>query len=481
MTRSVLGTLFDWARGRFRASSASAVSEIPWSSVALQPDMTTSDLVPYDENLLERARTQWQFGDWESLARLDRETLQHHPDRAKLALLVASGHLQSNNSTVARQFIRLAQDWGCSKKIIAQILISNVHNSLGRAAATSGNQSKASEHFGNAIAIGTPGSEVRLVAQARLGEQLRQLGLPGLTEASPVHAPDKGMLAQIPTSDGLHTINEKLRHQQEALEHQLKKQADELAQTRKSLESAVTREMRAAAKRIEAFIGVQNYFSTGELPNLSVEKNDWPVGPDLALYLIELLEAGDYDLVIEFGSGVSTVIIAKTLKKIRALQRDKPVAKVISFEHLEQYFAKTYASLELAGLTQTVQLTLAPLVPYAAENGNTYQYYDCLEVFAELTKEWSSAGRKVLLVVDGPPGITGKHARYPAVPIAVHFLRGAQIDVLLDDYSRADEKEIAELWKSDVLAAGLNYAFAVRDLERGACLVSIRSEKRTEW
>ena len=25
-------------------------------------------LVPYDENLLERSRTQWQFGDWERLA-----------------------------------------------------------------------------------------------------------------------------------------------------------------------------------------------------------------------------------------------------------------------------------------------------------------------------------------------------------------------------------------------------------------------------
>ena len=30
------------------------------------------EFVPYDENLLERARTQWQFGDWESLARIDR-------------------------------------------------------------------------------------------------------------------------------------------------------------------------------------------------------------------------------------------------------------------------------------------------------------------------------------------------------------------------------------------------------------------------
>ena len=52
---------------------------------------TTSHMVPYDENLLERSRTQWQFGDRASLAALDQTTLQHHPDRAKLTLLAAAG------------------------------------------------------------------------------------------------------------------------------------------------------------------------------------------------------------------------------------------------------------------------------------------------------------------------------------------------------------------------------------------------------
>ena len=63
-------------------------------------------VVPYDENLLEKARTQWQFGDWESLASLDRDTLQHHPDRAKLVLLAAAGRLQVGQDAEARQYIR---------------------------------------------------------------------------------------------------------------------------------------------------------------------------------------------------------------------------------------------------------------------------------------------------------------------------------------------------------------------------------------
>jgi hypothetical protein len=142
-----------------------------------------SHLVPYDENLLERARTQWQFGDWHSLANLDRETLQHHPDRAKLVLLAAAGRLQIGQASEARQYIRLAQDWGVSKKLLIQLLAAGVHNSLGRAAAMAGEQSRALQHFEAAIQTGTPGSDDRLLTQARTNEQFSQLGL---LEAPPI-------------------------------------------------------------------------------------------------------------------------------------------------------------------------------------------------------------------------------------------------------------------------------------------------------
>ena len=135
------------------------------------------EVVPYDENLLERSRTQWQFGDWASLAAISRETLQHHPDRAKLALLTAAGHQGLGNAAQARQYTRLAIDWGCSKKLVTQILISGVHNTLGRAVSFGGQQNKALKHFESAISIGTPGSDVGLITQARAIEQIRQTGL----------------------------------------------------------------------------------------------------------------------------------------------------------------------------------------------------------------------------------------------------------------------------------------------------------------
>jgi FkbM family methyltransferase len=135
------------------------------------------DTMPYDEHLLERARTQWQFGDWLSLAQLNRETLQHHPDRAKLALLAAGGRLQTGQDAEARAYIRLAQDWGVSKKLVSQVLIAGVHNSIGRAAAIGNQQHRALQHFESAIQIGTPGADAKLLTQARTVEQLHQLGL----------------------------------------------------------------------------------------------------------------------------------------------------------------------------------------------------------------------------------------------------------------------------------------------------------------
>lgn len=131
--------------------------------------------LPYDENLLERAHTQWQFGDWESLTKIDRDTLQHHPDRAKLALLAAAGRLQNGNNNEAKQFIRLAQDWGVSKKLVSQILIAGVHNSLGRTKVLFGNQTEAMKCFKTAIALGTPGGDTTLLARGRANEQLSQL------------------------------------------------------------------------------------------------------------------------------------------------------------------------------------------------------------------------------------------------------------------------------------------------------------------
>ena len=138
---------------------------------ALEHGKGETGSVPYDENLLEKARTQWQFGDWESLAKLERDLLQHHPDRAKLALLAGAGRMQVGHTHAARHYLRLAEDWGCSRKLISRVVISGVHNSLGRAASLLGQTQRAQLHFEDSIRAGMPQGEIRLVTLARIQHQ----------------------------------------------------------------------------------------------------------------------------------------------------------------------------------------------------------------------------------------------------------------------------------------------------------------------
>lgn len=424
-------------------------------------------LVPYDENLLECARTQWQFGDWNSLAQLDRDTLQHHPDRAKLALLAAAGRLQTDRSDEARVYLRLARDWGVSKKLLAQILAAGVHNSLGRAAALAGKQTTALEHFESAIAVGTPGAATQLLLQARASEQLQQLGL--LANAPMLYTRAGNSAAPAPIARHFETITDILNQQKLELNAQLKKQSDELVNLRKHLEKKLKQEMLNATQQLEAFLDIQSFFNHGEhLPVM----HGWPVSPDFARYLIQLLEKNHYELILEFGSGTSTVIMAKTLEHLKSAGANKPVTEQVAFEHLKEYHDQTFASLETVNLSQSVQLVLAPLQPYQAPNGNTYAYYSCHDKLAELADNLSARAIKILMVVDGPPGSTGKHARYPALPAVLAHFNKNTIDVLLDDYVRADEKEVGALWEENLKQMGYSVIAEKISMEKEALFIS---------
>jgi hypothetical protein len=127
--------------------------------------------------MFEQARMQWQFGDWESLIRIDETEIEGHPERAKLALLVASAHQQLNDHVSARRHTQLAKAWGCDKKTIARLLIAGVHNTLGRAAALAHDETLALGHF--AAAVDGVSGDARLACQARSVREVARLGLYG--------------------------------------------------------------------------------------------------------------------------------------------------------------------------------------------------------------------------------------------------------------------------------------------------------------
>ena len=88
-----------------------------------------------------------------------------------------------------------------------------------------------------------------------------------------------------------------------------------------------------------------------------------------------------------------------------------------------------------------------------------------------------SQNLRILVVVDGPPTTTGKHARYPAMPIIIDCFAGAQIDFLLDDYDRKDEKEVVKKWLKDVECKQLKFTLVEMKMEKDACLIKVSAEK----
>lgn len=176
--RSTVG----WTSGE---TTTAAQQQAPPSSTDVDPTET----LPHDVHLLERARTQWQFGQWHALAALDPDAIYHHPDRAKLALLAATGLAQRGQPAQARQMAHKAVDWGVDRELVKRLLLSGMHNSLARAAALAGQDKRVRRHFEDALNVGTPGAAAPMAVRARAETELTQIGLdqalPRLMPAAP--------------------------------------------------------------------------------------------------------------------------------------------------------------------------------------------------------------------------------------------------------------------------------------------------------
>lgn len=145
--------------------AASAHPEKATAQFAQFDVVADQHLVPYDENLLGQSRIQWQLGEWASLANLNRDTLQHHPDRANLAALAAAGQIQNNSATAAQQWVRLAQGWGCSKKMVSQVLVAGVYSTLGKATLIAGDRQRALAHYRTAASVANQKANSSLLAK----------------------------------------------------------------------------------------------------------------------------------------------------------------------------------------------------------------------------------------------------------------------------------------------------------------------------
>jgi predicted O-methyltransferase YrrM len=155
----------------------------------------------------------------------------------------------------------------------------------------------------------------------------------------------------------------------------------------------------------------------------------WSASPDFLLLIASHARAARPRMVLECGSGTSTVVIA------RALQLNG-VGHVHSLEHDPTFAAETREHLRRNGLTEWATVIDSPLRPHRLE-AQEYSWYEIERI---------PDGQIDLLVVDGPPMPIGLEARYPAGPVLFPRLNPGAV-VFLDDADRMDEKRIVERWQ----------------------------------
>ena len=178
------------------------------------------------------------------------------------------------------------------------------------------------------------------------------------------------------------------------------------------------------------------------------DTRDGAASPDFLKKILELMAERRPALVVEAGSGVSTLVVAYNLRRLGG-------GRVIALEH-DPVFAKTARDwISLHRLEKFASVIDAPLRP--ASTGSQ-PWYD--------TSVMNLEGPIDMLIVDGPPATIGQMARYPALPM-LHDRLATECIVLMDDGNRADERLTARRWTTEFPEFSAEFLY----LEKGAYLL----------
>ena len=160
----------------------------------------------------------------------------------------------------------------------------------------------------------------------------------------------------------------------------------------------------------------------------------WALGSDTLAFLHARIIQKAPRLVVELGSGLSTLILSNALRPVHG--------RLVSVEADAHYLEVTRRQLEVAGLADVVTPVHAPLERHG-ESRLAWYRREALVGIVDVD----------MLLVDGTPAGECPTVRYPALPFSRERLApGAS--VLLDDCDRAREQAVVECWQKEF--AGLD-------------------------
>lgn len=212
------------------------------------------------------------------------------------------------------------------------------------------------------------------------------------------------------------------RHYEHVLEQNRK-----LHEARKEARRDAQQYQLAAQRQLQALLNLRDLV---RLDAAIPPASSFAASPDLLLLCVDLVLAEKPELVVECGSGLSTLFLS-----LAAEQHGLPT-RIVALEHHEEYAAKTRALLDRHGVGHRADVRLAPLERTSLPGHETAWYSEAA------LDGLDGIG---ILLVDGPPAATGPRVRYPAVPL-LHNRLAARCTIVVDDHNRASDKETAESW-----------------------------------
>ena len=191
---------------------------------------------------------------------------------------------------------------------------------------------------------------------------------------------------------------------------------------------SIERDLEEERTQVQAIHSIYS-FITPRFPLPSMSR--WTAYPDLAKIIVRECMMNKPSLVVELGSGISTLITAYALE-----QHGEVGAQVISLDHNEEYTQKTKNLIKSNKLESNAQVIYSPLEPRQIGD-KIYNWYSLEGLTTKINID--------LLIVDGPPVKTNQLARYPALPSLISRLSKDCV-IILDDAARQSEQQTVSQW-----------------------------------
>lgn len=180
------------------------------------------------------------------------------------------------------------------------------------------------------------------------------------------------------------------------------------------------------------------------------DTRDWAASPDFLKKLTEIIFAQKAQMIVEAGSGVSTLVIAYCLKRLGS-------GRVVSLEDDERYSKATNELIKFHDLSLFASVLHCPLVKVDIGN-ETFSWYSMDAVRFDRPID--------IVVIDGPPSTDQEFPRYPALPLLFPYL-AKNAHMLLDDGDRAGESRTNKRWTAEFPSIKSEFL----PLEKGAFLL----------